>query len=495
MSIASDISDLKDLSDGVVANKVSRFAYTEQAYTDNDVDGVTVYDVNNDQNIPVGTASVMKVNQTVIEKGWRARASSITRMLMNHFLGRISYNLNKVNDWFNDLLVSISSYLGQPDGIATLDENALVPPAQLPKSDVAENTNTKMFTAKGAFDYFSGYTNASVWLGKALGFLYQRHWAIVDSVNQSVVNLIYAGGIFVAKIANILKWSTDGKVWTDCTGISNYTTMGIKSNSDGTFWVASTQEGIMLWSENGKEWTVGQTLSTQSLLHPCYGNGVWLVHDDYNIYRSTDGKNWVQVSTVTSTQFVNNITYGESNVFIASGYPQGALGTYYAYISTDGGQTWTRTSIQSTRACFCNGIWYLAGYYSTNNGATWQENPSGSPTIVSVAYTEGIWVSVGLSSSIASVYASIDGITWTQVRAGTVNNSYSSIMYANGLWLSSGAGGMIWSIDGYRWSKVTEINESMGMFAISDEIILCTGNNKLWYTDPSMIALIPSTIS
>lgn len=132
MGIATDLSDLKELSDGVVANKVSRFAYTEQAYIDNEVNGVIDYDVNRGRNIPVGTASVMKVNQTVIEKGYRARGSSITRMLLNHFLGRLSYNLNKVNDWFNTLLLNLSASLGAPNGIATLDGNTTLPVTQVP---------------------------------------------------------------------------------------------------------------------------------------------------------------------------------------------------------------------------------------------------------------------------------------------------------------------------------------------------------------------------
>lgn len=132
MGIATDLADLKELSDGVVANKVSRFAYTEQAYINNEVNGVIDYDVNRGRNIPVGTASVMKVNQTVIEKGYRARGSSITRMLLNHFLGRLSYNVNKVNDWFNTLLLNLSASLGTPNGIATLDGNTTLPVSQVP---------------------------------------------------------------------------------------------------------------------------------------------------------------------------------------------------------------------------------------------------------------------------------------------------------------------------------------------------------------------------
>ena len=111
-TINEDVSAIKTIQDGLVNNKVARFSYTQKAYIDNIVDGVDTYNVNNEQNIPNGTADIMKVNDTIINKGYRAQASSITRMLMNHFLGRISYNLNKVNDNMLSLLQSITTNLG-----------------------------------------------------------------------------------------------------------------------------------------------------------------------------------------------------------------------------------------------------------------------------------------------------------------------------------------------------------------------------------------------
>ena len=122
-TLKEDLTKIKKIQDGLVNNKVARFSYTHKAYTDNTVEGVNEYNVNNEQNIPNGTASIMKVNSTVLDKGYRAQASSITRMLMNHFLGRISYNLNKVNDNMLSLLNSITTNLGQANGVATLDEN------------------------------------------------------------------------------------------------------------------------------------------------------------------------------------------------------------------------------------------------------------------------------------------------------------------------------------------------------------------------------------
>ena len=149
-TLQEDLEGIDTIEDKVVKNKVARFAYTEKAYKDNDADGVEEYDINKEQNIPVGYASVMKVNETVLNRGYRAQASSITRMLMNHFLGRLSYNLNKVNDVVSSFIKTVKGHLGSANGIATLDATGRIPYAQLPEStmefkgtwDASTNTPT-----------------------------------------------------------------------------------------------------------------------------------------------------------------------------------------------------------------------------------------------------------------------------------------------------------------------------------------------------------------
>jgi hypothetical protein len=133
-TLSEDLNKIKGVEDTLTSNKVANFAYTDAAYTNNEADGVETYDPNRDRNIPVGTPSVMKVNSTVLQRGWRAQASSITRMLMNHFLGRLSYNLNKANDNISSLLSTLISHSGTANGFATLDADGRIPYSQLPES-------------------------------------------------------------------------------------------------------------------------------------------------------------------------------------------------------------------------------------------------------------------------------------------------------------------------------------------------------------------------
>lgn len=142
-TLNEDLTGIKAVEDKLTANKVAKFAYTDHAYNNplTEADGVTVYNVNNEQNIPVADATILNVNETVLTKGWRSQASAITRMLMNHFLGRISYNLNKVNDNVSSMLATFISHLGTANGIATLDANGRIPFAQLPESAIEYEGN------------------------------------------------------------------------------------------------------------------------------------------------------------------------------------------------------------------------------------------------------------------------------------------------------------------------------------------------------------------
>ena len=133
-TLAQELSALKTAEDKITGNKVANFAYDDYAYEHDDANGVDTYNVNNHQNIPNGTANILKVNPTILTKGWRAQASAITRMLLDHFLGRCSYNLNKINDHFSTLLTTLGNYLGVADGIATLDSNGKILDSQLKRN-------------------------------------------------------------------------------------------------------------------------------------------------------------------------------------------------------------------------------------------------------------------------------------------------------------------------------------------------------------------------
>lgn len=193
-TLNEDLTAIKCIEDTLNCNKVARFSYTEEAYRCNCADGVTVYDVDNEQNIPVGNAEIMKVNETVLSKGWRSQASSLTRMLMNHFLGRLSYNVNKITDNMTGLIDTLVSHVGNANGLATLDANGRIPYSQLPESAIEykgnwnANTNTPTLS-----DGMAGATKGDFYIVSVGGTQDLGHGDIQFFANDRV---IYDGSIW-----------------------------------------------------------------------------------------------------------------------------------------------------------------------------------------------------------------------------------------------------------------------------------------------------------
>ena len=276
MGIASDLNAIKTITTGLVQNKLSRFSYTETAYTNNDVNGVSTYDVNNEQNIPLGTPSVMKVNDTVVDKGYRARASSLTRMLLNHFFGRTSYNLNKVVDMLDTLISKISLSLGQADGFAMLDSQGKVAllnnVENTGDSDTPVANGTTKFTTGGAYALYQSIINDSIndktssptqnsTKNFTAGGAYTLYQSIInDSINdktssptQNSTKNFTAGGAydFFANCTNkedwlgkVFGWAL-GKNWTQGTGGTSYIFRSMYYANG--IWVAGSDNGLW-WS-------------------------------------------------------------------------------------------------------------------------------------------------------------------------------------------------------------------------------------------------------
>lgn len=133
MSLLSELTYLRDKINTLRGNNsVTPFAYTEIAYNSDDADGHSDFVPARDNNIPLASNSVIKLDSFVTNKGLRNQASSFPRMFINHFCGRVSYNLNKTVDvlylFLSALTDNVFSYA---NGIATLDSNGRVPDSQI----------------------------------------------------------------------------------------------------------------------------------------------------------------------------------------------------------------------------------------------------------------------------------------------------------------------------------------------------------------------------
>lgn len=137
MALIDTITSLKNKINTLRGNNsVTNFAYTAEAYDGDDADGVTVFDPDAENNIPVSTNSIIKLNPFVTNKGLRDQSSSFPKMFINHFCGRVSYNLNKTVDVLYSLLDSLDTYVGSTNGLATLDSYGRIPSSQLAEDAV-----------------------------------------------------------------------------------------------------------------------------------------------------------------------------------------------------------------------------------------------------------------------------------------------------------------------------------------------------------------------
>lgn len=502
MGIATDLSDLKELSDGVVANKVSRFAYTQTAYDENDVDGVIEYDVSQAQNIPVGIPTVMKVNSTVVDKGYRARGSSITRMLLNHFLGRLSYNLNKVNDWFNSLLASLSASLGRPNGIATLDGNGLLAQRKPVGSQYVEITKGFLGAifqrllgqywqgATGKDSEFSMYLASSIMYGGGVwccAITNKGVWWSSDGKSwhknttlpsDACTSLQYVNDEWVVLSGKKVYTSTDGNVW------QQVSESGVEINDilyAGDIWVglslsSDTHEYMVWWSEDLVTWTQGSISwpATQvGMEFWTYVNGLVFLGvryveegvDERTVYWCADGKTWTvcTMPVLTPLATFKQIAYA-NNIWVAP--------TYDNILWSVDGKTWnsgtgTSGSRGWTYVAYANGIWvanniYLDGAWWSEDGKAWSRGSGITQyTIDFVVYANHVWVACvysGGGSGIYSLWWSEDGKAWTQCTYSGTLGSLTTPTFANGLWFTGSSGiGTLRSEDGKTWVKVSDI--------------------------------------
>lgn len=99
----------------IASGKVANFCYDSDAYDNDTVAGVEEYDYDEHQNIPLGDATTLNTDSNILNKGVRSQASSLTRMMLNHFFGRTSYNVNKVSDHLKNFLTMFKAFIKEGD--------------------------------------------------------------------------------------------------------------------------------------------------------------------------------------------------------------------------------------------------------------------------------------------------------------------------------------------------------------------------------------------
>ena len=357
-TLNEDLEQIKRDEDNIASSKVARFCYTEQAYQADDYEGVPEFDSSAEQNIPLANPDTLKTNATVLDRGFRSQASSLPRMLINHFFGRVSYNLNKAHDNLVSLISTIKSFIGQPNGIASLDENGRIPYSQLPESalnlkgdwDAGTNTPELSDGMEGATlgDMYYVNVGGTVDFGHGEIAFLPNDRAMYNQHNQWVK--LSAGN--VRKVNNKEPDASEGNVTVYGTDINVSEEENMNIIEKMKQYVAS----IFL----GRHWLQSDK-NSDKFYAVYYANGVWVAGSFSNtgLWYSTDGQHWLQ-SYKTSDTF--NTVYYANGVWVAgSGVKKGL------WYSTDG-QRWLqsdKTNDAFYAVYYANGVWVAGSKLNT----------------------------------------------------------------------------------------------------------------------------------
>lgn len=243
--------------------------------------------------------------------------------------------------------------------------------------------------------------------------------AVVRSANWYAI--AYGNGKYVAI-------SSDGDATTSTNGSAWTTPKQVTSNSlydilfaDGKFVAVGTK--TLVYSTDGNTWTTvtSSALSSAWLSKIAYGNGVFVVCDGSYSYTSTDLTHW-EAKTYIGTSNVRTLTYGNGR-FIATG------NTGFCASSEDG-QTWTKLNtdlgnVSANRCVYGNGKFVISTngrIYTSINCVNWTEIVMKAPAIEylyvnDLVYSKSrfVWIGYHLSNGVKTylVATSFDGEVWT----------------------------------------------------------------------------------
>lgn len=518
MSISSDLTSIKTRANGLKSNRITRLAYDQTAYNNNSVASPEHYDWAQHNNIPPQTIADMKMTSQQIEKGFRLRFPILNKYFFNAFFGRVSYNLNKLTDFFYSAVDALINALGAPNGLATLDANGRLPASQATetlmslKGAWSASTNTPHLSdgmsgaVKGDMYIASDTGTVTFGTGNTVSFLPDdrvvydgakwRRWSAgnvrrvcellpdgngnIDLTQQSDIYKVLNKKI----IGELFYWGI-GRKWVKCTGGESY--IFLQAVYANNIWVACAQIQGLWWSEDGKSWSRATTalISTYSFRTVIYANGLWVAGTDgHSVWWSTDGKAWTQGTGINIAYSLLTITYN-NGIWVAGS------GSHGLWWSTDG-KSWTQGTGSNTEYTiysveYANGIWVACsvegGLWWSTDGKAWTLGTGGATYLFSATkYANGIWTA---GSGNHGTWWSTDGKNWTQGTGNITAYTVRKIWYANGLFCCASTHGIWYSTDGKAWTQATgaeTYNISSVIYANSIWLATTT-DNGLWLSN------------
>jgi hypothetical protein len=339
------------------------------------------------------------------------------------------------------------------------------------RGDVFSSPDGLAWTATGnvgtnfllRFAYGAGQFVAYSSSGNVLSSEDASVWTVRASAPQNnLKEITYGNGTFVAVGIDRVMTSPDGIIWTTTFNASGPGGGFISVSYGNGFFAAVRNSEFIYTSVDGITWTPHQPDAGYSLSSfIAYGNGFFIAPGVTRlggssfipgIWASTNGNNWIRLST-NASYVVQQLIFG-GGTFLGTGN-SGVVST-----STDG-TNWVQTALPAgqpiEKVAYGNGVFVGTGpgypvssIPRSTNGTDWTPVPvvaaDRSFTISAGAYGAGRYVLVG-----PSVATSTDGIHFT--KSTSAPSEVNAITYSAGQFMVVGANGIISrSTNGLAWN-------------------------------------------
>jgi hypothetical protein len=370
------------------------------------------------------------------------------------------------------------------------------------------------------------------------------NWSAPNYVYPVLTNIVYAGGYYVGVGSAIgsghggaILFSPDLTTWT--TAVDDAHTFGFSglAYGNGRF-VATGLRGLVRTSNDRTNWPItGQSLTYLGNLYGikyinnqfmavgngavspggfgedspylfsgsptwtrrpsgifsgiwdlAYGQGRYVVANSFGIQTSTNGLTWSSASSVLGGQLAG-LTFA-NNLFVLTASSGGVS-------TSPDGVAWTVRTSNTTRTLWAtaygNGMYVSVGnsssggaYITSGDGINWTNHTLSTVNFRNIAFNAGTFVAVGDAGYIATS----PGVGWTQRASG--GGAFYGVCYGDGYFVAVGSGGtIVTSPDGVTWSgRNSGTTTTLERVAWGGGRFVATGDNGLILqsapTEPSL---------
>lgn len=238
---------------------------------------------------------------------------------------------------------------------------------------------------------------------------------------------------------------------------------------NGAVFVAVGEDGLRMFSRDGRQWTHRQTGKEGEIFGAvCFGNGRCVVAGRYggdNQFRATtDGVTWEAVKQDAQySRYARVVLFfggkflaicTDSNNALCLSSTDGLRWEGSIKIPTDGKQVADNATLR--RPAFGNDSLVLVGSYGrrvvTRDGVEWKNAPNRKAvdTLIDVTFGNGLFVGGGMHGL---RMCSTDGLVWTDRIVGEEGEHINSMIWDGKQFVGIGQGATYFSPDGKQWER------------------------------------------